>query len=100
MQKLFDKIESLESEYIEFLVDICSIESPSNYKKGVDAVGEYICEKARNLGWKIEIQKQEVSGDCICITMNPEIAEKAIVFSGHMDTVHPVGLNATGKNRK
>lgn len=95
MQKLFDKIESLENEYIEFLVDICSIESPSDYKKGVDAVGEYICEKARNLGWEIEIQKQQVSGDCICITMNPEIAEKPIVFSGHMDTVHPVGLFGT-----
>ncbi len=95
MKKLFDKIDSLENEYIEFLVDICNIESPSNYKKGVDEVGEYICEKARNSGWKIEIQKQEVSGDCICITMNPDIAEKPIVFSGHMDTVYPVGLFGT-----
>ncbi|MBQ3022725.1 MAG: M20/M25/M40 family metallo-hydrolase [Clostridia bacterium] len=92
MQKLFDKVDALENEYIDFLVDICSIESPSAYKKGVDEVGEYICEKARKLGWKIEIQKQEISGDCICITMNDEIDEKPIAFSGHMDTVHPVGL--------
>jgi len=92
MQEIFDKLYSLENEYIDFLVDICNIESPSDYKKGVDAVGEYICEKARKLGWKVEIQEQKVSGNCICITMNPEIDAKPIVFSGHMDTVHPLGL--------
>lgn len=92
MQKVLDKIDSLEREYIEFLIDICNIESPSSYKEGVDKVGQYICERARKSGWEIEIQKQEISGDCICITMNPKSAEKPIVFSGHMDTVHPVGL--------
>lgn len=92
MQKIFDKIDSLENEYIQFLVDITNIESPTDYKKGVDEVGKYISDKAKELGWKIEIQKQEISGDCICITMNPDAKEKSIAFSGHMDTVHPIGL--------
>lgn len=90
--KLFDEIDELEQEYIEFLTDICNIESPSDCKEGVDKVSEYICSKAEKLGWKIEKQKQEVSGDCVCITMNSESPEEAICFSGHMDTVHPIGL--------
>lgn len=92
MQEIFNSIDKLENEYIDFLVDICNIESPTNHKKGVDAVGKYVCDKAREMGWEIEVQKQDVSGDCICITMNPEVKENPIVFSAHMDTVHPIGL--------
>lgn len=91
MNKLFDKINEYEKEYLDFLVDICNIESPTDSKEGVDKVGAYICEKAVQLGWQVEIQKQEVSGDCICITMNPDSKERSIIFSGHMDTVHPIG---------
>lgn len=89
--QLFERIKELEKEYIDFWIDICKIESPSRYKEGVDRVGQYIMEKAKARGWKIEINKQEVSGDCICITMNPDSKERPIAFSGHMDTVHPVG---------
>ena len=92
MRKLNEILDSIESEYIEFLTDICNIESPTEYKEGVDAVGKYIIEKAQKRNWKIDVQKQEVSGDAICITMNPEAKEQPVCFSGHMDTVHPVGL--------
>lgn len=43
------------------------------------------------MGFETEKHTEEISGDCICITMNSEAREKAVVFSGHMDTVHPVG---------
>jgi len=92
MAKLSEILDSIESEYIEFLTDICDIESPTDYKEGVDAVGKYIIEKAKKRNWKIEINKQTVSGDAICITMNPDAKEKSVCFSGHMDTVHPIGL--------
>ena len=36
--------------------------------------------------------EQPVSGDCVCITLNPEVQARPVVFSGHMDTVHPVGF--------
>lgn len=89
--KLFARIDELEKEYINFWVEVCKIESPTEYKEGVDRVGRYFMEKAQKRGWKIEVQKQPVSGDCICITMNAESKERPIVFSGHMDTVHPIG---------
>lgn len=90
--KLFNRIDELEKEYIDFWEEFCSIESPTNYKEGVDAAGNYITEKAKAQGWKVEKQKQEVSGDCICITMNADAKGTPVCLSGHIDTVHPVGL--------
>lgn len=91
-EELFQRISELEKEYITFWADICSIESPTEYKEGVDRVGEFIMDKARIRGWQIDVQEQPISGNCICITMNPGATEQPVCFSGHMDTVHPVGL--------
>lgn len=90
--ELFQRIDGLEEEYLDFLVDICRIESPSEHKPGVDAVAEYFVEKARARGWKTEVLEQPVSGNAVCITMNPDVQAQSVVFSGHMDTVHPVGF--------
>lgn len=90
--KLFNRIDELEKEYIDFWEDICNIESPTACKTGVDGVGDYIIEKAVARGWEAEKQLQDVSGNCVCITMNPEAAGAPVCLSGHIDTVHPVGL--------
>ena len=94
-ENVFKRIEVLEQEYIKVLEEFCLIESPTDYKKGVDAAGNYIIQKAESFGWKVERQKQEIAGDCICITMNPDAKEAPICLSGHVDTVHPVGLFGT-----
>lgn len=90
-ENLFETIDSLKDEYINFLTDICNIESPTEYKEGVDSVGKYFIEKATQKGWSVAVQKQDISGDCICIIMNPDADGAPVCFSGHMDTVHPVG---------
>ena len=56
-EKLFKQIDKLEKEYINFWVDFCEIESPTSYKEGVDRAGNYVVEKAKERGWKIEKQK-------------------------------------------
>ena len=94
-EKVFKRIDALEKQYITLLEEFCLIESPTDYKEGVDAAGNYIVEKAKAFGWKIEKQEQKISGDCICITMNPDATEKPVCLSGHVDTVHPVGLFGT-----
>ena len=38
-KKLFERSGELEKEYIQFLIDVCKIESPTKYKEGVDRVG-------------------------------------------------------------
>ncbi len=98
--KLFDRIDALQQEYITFWEEFCSIESPTDNKAGVDAAGEYIVGKAKAHGWKIEKQEQAVAGDCLCITMNPNAKGAPVCLSGHLDTVHPVGLFGTPAVKK
>ncbi len=91
MKKIDEIISSLEKEYVKFWEDVCNIESPTEYKEGVDKVGSLFIEKAEKLGFSTEKCVQKVSGDAICITMNEETNEKPVCFSAHIDTVHPVG---------
>lgn len=93
--KLCEVIDSLEEEFIKVWVDVCNIESPTECKAGVDAVGRYFAEKAETNGWQVEIFEQPVSGNCVCITMNPDSCAQPITLSGHIDTVHPVGSFGT-----
>jgi len=94
-QALFAAVEQLEEKYIKAWEEICNIESPTTFKAGVDAVGDYCIAIAKEHGWKVERGHEEVSGDPICITMNADSTEQAICLSGHMDTVHPVGSFGT-----
>ena len=90
-KQLFERIDELFNEYVEVWQKICEIESPSADKAAVDAVGNFVSEIAKKHGWKIEVHKENFSGDAIAITMNPEASLAPIVFSAHMDTVHPKG---------
>ena len=45
--ELFEKIDELNEKYIKIWEDVCNIESPTNFKRGVDAVGEYFIKLAR-----------------------------------------------------
>ena len=94
-REYFKKIDELNEKYIQIWQDVCNIESPTDYKQGVDAVGKYISDLALEKGWKVETFNQEVSGDVVAITMNPNSNEPPIVLSGHMDTVHSVGSFGT-----
>ncbi|MBR0277798.1 MAG: hypothetical protein IJQ50_05005, partial [Clostridia bacterium] len=72
MKKTFEKIDSLKDSYIKIWEDVCNIESPTSYKEGVDKVGQYFAGIAKKRGWKVEYFKQNISGDVVCITMNPQ----------------------------
>ena len=95
MQQLFHEIEALNEEYTEIWAEVCNIESPTDYKAGVDACGSYLADLARKKGWQVEVEPMEVSGDVVCITMNPKAKQPPISLSGHIDTVHPVGSFGT-----
>lgn len=93
--EIFDIIDSLNESYIKIWEDVCNIESPTKFKAGVDACGEYFAEMARKRGWKVEYFRQPVAGDIVDITLNPDAENKPIIFSAHLDTVHPVGSFGT-----
>jgi len=88
---ILKEIEGLYDEYVKLFEDVCNIESPTDYKPGVDAVGDYFASKARSLGFAVEYYRHEKAGNALCITMNPEATGETISLSGHMDTVHAVG---------
>ncbi len=92
---IFTRIDEKNQEYLAFWWDVCSIESPTAHKAGVDAVGAYFMEKARQRGWKTEVLEEPVSGNAVCITMNEKAPGAPVAISGHMDTVHTVGSFGT-----
>lgn len=88
---LFAEIQQLESKYLPMWEEICLIESPTACKAGVDQVADFCIAHAEKLGWQVVRGQEAISGDPVCITMNPQGAEAPICLSAHMDTVHPVG---------
>lgn len=95
ISKIFASIDELYDEYVGVWEDVCNIESPTDYKEGVDRVAAYVADKARALGFEVEIFPQPVAGDALCITMNPEAKGAPVCLSAHMDTVFPVGFFGT-----
>lgn len=99
-ETLFKNISELNEYYLDVLEDVCNIDSPTSYKEGVDKVGEYFIDLAEKRGWKVEVFEQEVAGNVVCITMNPDAENPPISLSGHIDTVHPVGFFGTPAVRR
>ena len=97
---LFREIQKLEQEYLDLWELVCNIESPTDCKAGVDAVGRCLGELATRHGWRVETSPQSASGDAWCITMNPNAPGRPIALSGHMDTVHPIGSFGTPPVRR
>ena len=91
VNKLFKTIDDSEGQYLDFLEDICNIESPTKFKEGVDRAVDYFLRIAESKGWETELFPQSVAGNAACITMNPHADSEPICLSGHLDTVHPVG---------
>lgn len=90
--KLFKTIDGLYDKYCDIWKEVCTIESHTRDKDGVDAVGMYFVRMAEEKGWKIEICPQAVSGDVVVITLNPDSDTSPLSLSGHMDTVFPKGV--------
>ena len=90
-QNLLSVIDSLNDTYCSLWETVCNIESPTACKAGVDAVGDVFVQLAKKRGWRVDVLRTEKAGNPICITLNPDVQAAPVVFSGHIDTVHPVG---------
>jgi glutamate carboxypeptidase len=91
MKALFNIIDGLADEYVEFLIDICNIESKSDNKEGLDRVYEIIKEHGESRGYEIKELILEKAGNVLSLTYNPEGKEKPVCLSAHMDTVFNKG---------
>ena len=91
MTQIFSVIEELNEHYCALWEQVCNIESPTEYKPGVDAVGDVFLQIAQRHQWAAEVLKLETAGNPICITMNADVGERPLALSGHIDTVYPLG---------
>ena len=57
-EALFKKIDELNDKYVKVWEDVCNIESPTEYKEGVDACGKYLVELAKKRNWKIKQKRK------------------------------------------
>ena len=98
--ELFAKIAELYPKYIDVWTRLCSIESPTDCKEGIDEASAYLASVAAEFGCSIERYPQAVAGDVVTLTLNPDASLAPFIFSGHLDTVHPVGLFGTPPVRR
>jgi len=53
--EIFNKIDSLTQKYISVWEAACNIESPTDFKAGVDECGSYLAGIAKEFGCDVEI---------------------------------------------
>lgn len=91
MDGIFEAVEKNEELFRAFLKEIILRESYTPDKAAVDALGEYIKTFSEELGFHVQVQPFEKSGNGLLVTWNEEALLPAVTFTGHMDTVHPKG---------
>ena len=91
IEKIFACVENRAEEHKQLLRDIVCIESYTPDKAGVDAVGDCLKDFAEKEGFHVTKVPFEKAGDGVLITWNEDAKLPPVVFTGHMDTVHPKG---------
>ena len=89
--RLFDTIDGLAPAYADFLEAICSIESKSDNKEGVDRVCEAVVRKGEELGFSVKVLRQGSAGNVASLTFEAGEGTPLFCLSAHMDTVFKNG---------
>ena len=91
LKKLFECVDAREAELKQLLEDIVNINSYTPDKADVDKVGDCLKAFAEKEGFTVKVVPFEKAGNALLITMNDDAALPAVAFTGHLDTVFPVG---------
>ncbi|HYB01991.1 MAG TPA: M20/M25/M40 family metallo-hydrolase, partial [Ktedonobacteraceae bacterium] len=98
LQTLLNGVEAYTrerlSQYIEELRELCSIESYSYHKPGLDEIALFLAARMRGLGMHATIIERESWGNDLLGTLHGN-GGSIVLLLGHMDTVYPVGIAAT-----
>lgn len=79
------------SQYTEELRELCSIESYSYHKSGLDEMALFLAARMRGLGMHATIIERESWGNDLLGTLQGNGSGNVLLL-GHMDTVYPVGI--------
>jgi Acetylornithine deacetylase/Succinyl-diaminopimelate desuccinylase and related deacylases len=94
-QKIYNECKACESQFYKDWEAVVNIDSPSRYGDGLSKVGNYVAQKLRALGAKVEIHpvKNDDEGFNVVGTFTGN-GKGNILLLAHMDTVLPVGSAA------
>ncbi|HYB00458.1 MAG TPA: M20 family metallopeptidase [Ktedonobacteraceae bacterium] len=79
------------SQYTEELRELCSIDSFSYHKPGLDEVALFLAARMRGLGMHATIIERESWGNDLLGTLHGNGCGNVLLL-GHIDTVYPVGV--------
>lgn len=91
IQNLFACVDARTQEHKQLLRDIVNINSYTPDKADVDKVGDYLRAFAQKQGFHVQTVPFEKAGNGLLITWNEDAPLPPITFTGHTDTVFPVG---------
>lgn len=86
-------VDTLLSQYIQELTELCAIDSGTYYKVGVDEVALYLAKRMSSIGMDVTLFEHEKWGNDVYGVLKGT-GKGIIVLLGHMDTVYPVGTAA------
>jgi glutamate carboxypeptidase len=81
------------SQYVEELRELCSIDSYSYHKPGLDEMALFLAARMRGLGMHATIIERESWGNDLLGTLHGNGGGNVLLLD-HMDTVYPVGIAA------
>ena len=81
------------SQYIEELRELCSIDSYSYHKPGLDEMALFLAARMRGLGMHATIIERESWGNDLLGALHGNGGGNVLLL-GHIDTVYPVGIAA------
>src|SRR6266516_8131568 len=81
------------SQYIEELRELCTIDSDSYHKPGLDEMALLLAARMRGLGMHAMIIERESWGNDLFGVLHGNGGANVLLL-GHMDTVYPVGIAA------
>src|SRR6266516_3269448 len=88
-----DYVQHHLSQYVEELTELCSIDSYSYHKPGLDEMAIYLAARLRGMGVEATIVEHDEFGNDLLATVHGE-GKSNILLLGHTDTVFPVGTAA------
>jgi glutamate carboxypeptidase len=89
MSQIFRYLETNQDAMIQTLEELVTLESPSDERAAVDAVGETLARAFEGLGAEVDRVPQAAFGDHLRLTWGQ--GDRQILLLGHMDTVWPLG---------
>ncbi len=89
MTQLLDYFAARREEMVQTLADLVMLESPSNEREAVNAVGDYLAEAFAAQGAQVRRLPQTAFADHLRVEWGS--GEDQVLLLGHMDTVWPLG---------